>query len=59
MIDDMDIDCGDVLDGVSIEEKGQEIFARLLEVASGSRTKSELLGYGDAEFVPWKIGATM
>jgi altronate hydrolase len=59
MIDDMDIDCGEVLDGVSIEEKGADIFARLLEVASGSRTKSELLGYGDAEFVPWTIGATM
>jgi altronate hydrolase len=59
MIDDMDIDCGEVLDGVSIEDKGAEIFARLLEVASGSRTKSELLGYGDAEFVPWTIGATM
>jgi altronate hydrolase len=59
MIDDMDIDCGEVLDGVSIEQKGAEIFARLLEVASGSRTKSELLGYGDAEFVPWTIGATM
>jgi altronate hydrolase len=59
MIDDMDIDCGEVLDGVSIEAKGEEIFVRLLEVASGSRTKSELLGYGDAEFVPWTIGATM
>ncbi|GAC1329976.1 MAG: altronate dehydratase family protein [Beijerinckiaceae bacterium] len=59
MIDDMDIDCGEVLDGVSIEDKGEEIFARLLEVASGARTKSELLGYGDAEFVPWTIGATM
>jgi altronate hydrolase len=59
MIDDMDINCGDVLDGVSIEEKGQQIFDRLLEVASGSRTKSEELGYGDAEFVPWIVGATM
>jgi altronate hydrolase len=59
MIEDMDINCGDVLDGVSIEAKGQEIFARVLEVASGSRTKSEALGYGDAEFAPWQIGATM
>ena len=59
MIDDMDIDCGEVLDGVSIEDKGDEIFARLLDVASGAHTKSELLGYGDAEFVPWTIGATM
>jgi altronate hydrolase len=59
MIDDMDINCGDVLDGVSIEEKGREIFNRVLEVASGSRTKSEQFGYGDAEFVPWIVGATM
>ncbi|MFO1117187.1 MAG: altronate dehydratase family protein [Beijerinckiaceae bacterium] len=59
MIDDMDIDCGEVLDGVSIEAKGQEIFETLLKVASGERTKSEQLGYGDAEFAPWTIGATM
>ena len=59
MIDDMDINCGDILDGVSIEEKGKEIFAKILEVASGTRSKSEELGYGDAEFVPWTIGATM
>lgn len=59
MIDDMDINCGDILDGVSIEEKGREIFETVLAVASGERTKSELLGYGDAEFVPWTIGATM
>jgi altronate hydrolase len=59
MIDDMDIDCGTVLDGVSIAEKGEEIFRHILRVASGERTKSEQLGYGDAEFVPWVIGATM
>lgn len=59
MIDDMDINCGDVLDGVSLEQKGREIFETLLKVASGERSKSEQLGYGDAEFVPWQIGATM
>jgi altronate hydrolase len=59
MIDDMDINCGDILDGVSIEEKGQEIFDAVLRVASGQHTKSEVLGYGDAEFLPWQIGATM
>lgn len=59
MIDDMDINCGDILDGVSIEAKGQEIFEAILRTASGDRTKSELLGYGDAEYVPWVIGATM
>jgi altronate hydrolase len=59
MVEDMDINCGDVLDGVSIEDKGREIFQRVLKVASGERSKSEALGYGDAEFAPWQIGATM
>lgn len=59
MIDDMDINCGDIVDGAPIAQKGQEIFDALLRVASGERTKSELLGYGDAEYVPWQIGATM
>ena len=59
MTDDMDINCGDVLDGVTIAEKGREIFDRILAVASGEPSKSEALGYGDAEFVPWQIGATM
>ncbi len=58
MIDDMDIDGGDVLDGVSLEKKGQEIFDYMLAVASGKKSKSEELGYGDNEFVPWQIGAT-
>jgi altronate dehydratase len=59
MTDDMDINCGDVLDGISIEAKGQEIFDKMLEVASGRHTKSEDLGYGELEFVPWQIGAVM
>ena len=59
MSEDMDINCGDILDGVSLEAKGAEIFAKILAVASGERSKSEALGYGDAEFVPWQIGATM
>ena len=59
MSEDMDINCGDVLDGVSLEDKGQEIFDKILAVASGERSKSEALGYGDAEFVPWQLGATM
>ncbi|WP_320199696.1 UxaA family hydrolase [Agrobacterium sp. rho-13.3] len=59
MIEDMDVNCGDILDGASIEEKGQQIFEAILAVASGERTKSETLGYGDAEFVPWQVGAVM
>jgi len=57
--DDMDINCGDILDGVTLEEKGREIFDYLLRVASGEKSKSEQMGYGDVEFVPWQIGATM
>jgi altronate hydrolase len=59
MIEDMDLNCGDVLDGTAIEDKGKEIFDMILAVASGARTKSEQLGYGEAEFTPWQIGATM
>src|SRR5690242_19063728 len=59
MNDDMDINCGDILDGVSVADKGEEIFQRVLKVASGERTKSEDLVYGDLEFVPWQIGAVM
>jgi altronate hydrolase len=59
MTDDMDINCGDILDGVSIADKGREIFETILTIASGERSKSELLGYGDAEFLPWQIGAVM
>lgn len=58
--EDMDINCGDVIDNaVSIEEKGREIFEMLIDVASGKKTKSEELGFGGAEFVPWQIGAVM
>ncbi len=59
MRDDMDVNCGDILDGVTLAEKGQEIFDEILRVASGGRTRSENLGYGDNEFVPWSLGATM
>lgn len=60
MTDDIDIDCGPIATGTaSVADKGAEILDYLLEVASGKRTKSELLGYGGAEFVPWLLGATM
>ncbi|MEO3998840.1 altronate dehydratase family protein [Mesorhizobium sp. CAU 1732] len=59
MMEDMDLNCGDVLDGATLQDKGEEIFRKILAVASGERTKSEELGYGDSEFVPWSVGATM
>nr|WP_284507402.1 altronate dehydratase family protein [Caballeronia sp. ATUFL_M2_KS44] len=60
MADDMDINCGDIMDGdVSVEQKGREIFEMIIAVASGSKSKSEALGVGNEEFVPWMIGAQM
>ena len=60
MAEDMDINCGDIVtEGVSIEDKGREIFEEFLRVASGAQTKSEALGFGGAEFVPWAMGAVM
>ena len=58
--DDIDINCGDVIDGgTSIDAMGERIFRLMLETASGRKTKSEVHGYGQNEFVPWALGATM
>ncbi|MEZ5847312.1 MAG: altronate dehydratase family protein [Geminicoccaceae bacterium] len=60
MEEDMDINCGDILSGdATIESKGREILDLLLKVASGEKSKSEALGIGDHEFIPWQIGAVM
>jgi len=55
--EDMDINCGLVIDGeLSVPQMGQRIFEHILRAASGEKTKSELLGLGDHEFVPWHLG---
>ncbi len=60
MADDMDINCGSILGGgASVEEMGEQIFQLILKTASGQRSKSELLGYGEDEFAPWHLGATL
>jgi altronate hydrolase len=60
MADDMDINCGEILDGgASIEEVGQRIFDLILETASGRQSRSEAHGFGAEEFVPWMLGAVM
>jgi len=60
MGDDMDIDCGPIADGgASIQEIGERIFKLVLETASGRKTKSEELGFGEDEFAPWQLGAVM
>ena len=39
-----------------MQQMGQIIFDDILRAASGEKTKSELLGLGDHEFVPWHLG---
>ncbi len=58
--EDMDINCGTIIEGSqTLAEVGQHIFAQMLRTASGAKTKSEMHGYGQNEFVPWPIGAVM
>ncbi|MEY4896437.1 MAG: hypothetical protein RI890_1236, partial [Actinomycetota bacterium] len=47
MADDIDVDCSGILDGVSVDDMGAQIFARILETSSGQKTASELLGLGE------------
>ncbi|WP_203567451.1 UxaA family hydrolase [Aestuariimicrobium ganziense] len=56
---DMDFDAGVVLDGVSIEQVGEQLFREVVEVASGRATASERLGIGADEFIPWHLGAVV
>lgn len=58
MHEDMDINCGAIIDGeMSVEAMGEAIFEKILAVASGEASASESLGYGSNEFVPWMVGA--
>ena len=60
MEEDMDINAGTILDGTeSVEEVGTRIYDKILAVASGEKTKSELAGLGDEEFAPWMLGPTL
>ena len=58
MAEEMDINCGVIIDGEStIQEMGEVIFDTMLRVASGEKSKSELAGVGEEEFVPWPLAA--
>lgn len=60
MSGDMDLNCGVIMDGeASVAEVGQKLFDLILETASGRKTLSEELGFGQEEFVPWQLGAVM
>ena len=58
--EDIDLNCGEILDGTStVAETGERLFALMLATASGAKSKSEIHGYGQSEFVPWYVGAVM
>ena len=60
LAEDMDLNCGDIIsDGTSMLDKSLELFELIIDVASGKQSKSEKLGFGGCEFVPWQIGAVM
>ena len=55
--EDIDINCGEIVDGTRVDRGvGQRFFELILRTASGKKTKSELHGYGQSEFVPWQLG---
>ena len=59
MEDDMDLNAGTILDGTeTVEQVGRRIFEKMIAVAGGEKTKSELAGMGDEEFAPWVLGPT-
>jgi altronate hydrolase len=59
MEEDMDLNCGVILEGTPLEAVGRQIFEEVVAVASGKRTKSELAGVGEEEFAPWIIGPVL
>jgi altronate hydrolase len=59
MEDDMDLDCGVVLNGTSLDAMGRRIFEEIVAVASGKQSKSELSGVGEEEFAPWMMGPVL
>ena len=58
--EDMDLNAGEIADGnATIEGVGEKLFELMLATCSGERSKSEVHGYGQNEFVPWYVGAVM
>ncbi len=55
--DDIDFNAGSILDGdETLEEAGERLFQLVIETASGRQTKSEEMGVGENEFIPWVPG---
>ncbi len=59
MSDDMDIDAGRILAGVTMEQAAAELLDLVIAVASGQPSKSEAQGVGEEEFCPWTLGGVL
>jgi len=58
--EDIDLNCGEIVDGgATVAGLGERLFRLMLDTASGAKSKSEVHGYGQSEFVPWYVGAVM
>jgi altronate hydrolase len=59
MSEDMDLNAGVVLEGEDLQSVGDRFFEFAIQVASGKKTRSEEMGIGDHEFIPWTVGPTL
>jgi altronate hydrolase len=56
---DMDFDAGPAMSRADQIHYGVRMFEALVEMASGTPSKSEALGFGTEEIVPWRMGAVV
>jgi altronate dehydratase large subunit len=58
MKDDLDMNAGTILEGTeTIEQVGNRIYAKILRVCSGQKTKTEILG--ENQFCIWQTQAQL
>jgi len=56
---DMDFDAGPAMSRQDQISYGTRLFEALVDMASGTPSKSEALGFGAEEIVPWRMGAVL
>ncbi len=56
MVEDMDLNAGQILEGVPMKTIAADLLDLIIAVASGQPSKSEAQDVGEAEFNPWTLG---
>jgi altronate dehydratase len=60
MLNDLDLDAGTILEGrETVTQVGHRIFEHMIATASGQKTRGEIAGLGEDEFVPWILGPVL